>query len=89
MKNIEKVLYEFVDSGKIVGASILVAQHGKVIFEKQAGFADRDANNRVTENTLFRLASMTKPITSAAAMALVERGVIGLDTLITEWLPMY
>ena len=89
MKNVEKVLHEFVDSGKIVGASILVAQHGKVIIEKQAGFADREAKKPVTENTLFRLASMTKPITSAAAMALVEKGVIGLDTLITEWLPNF
>ena len=86
MNNIEKVLHEFVDSGKIVGASILIAQHGKVTFEKQAGFADREAKKPVTENTLFRLASMTKPITSAAAMALVEKGVIGLDTPITEWL---
>lgn len=93
MKNLEKniniVINKFVDSGRVVGTSIIIAQHGHVIFEQQAGWADRDQGKRVTDQTLFRLASMTKPIVSAAAMALLEKGVLDLDSPITKWLPKF
>lgn len=93
MKNLEKKLNmsinKFVNSGRVVGVSIMVAQHGQVIFERQAGWADRDQDKPITDQTLFRLASMTKPIVSAATMALIENDILNLDSPITRWLPKF
>ena len=87
MKAIENVIKNAIDSGKIVGASVLVMKEGQTIFERHAGWANRDRQTAVTSQTIFRLASMTKPIATAAALALVEQGVLSLDALITDWLP--
>lgn len=93
MKKIEKTVSAVVDNaikdGKIVGAGIVVSQHGKIIYEKYAGFSNRENKQMVTNNTQFRLASMTKPIVTAAALSLLEKGVIALDGDITKWLPEF
>ncbi len=72
---------------RIVGAVVIIARDGQVVFHRAAGFADRETRLPALENTIFRLASMSKPVVSAAAMALVERGQMKLDDPVTKWLP--
>lgn len=72
---------------RIVGAVILVAEGGREAFRRAAGLADREAGTPMTENAIFRLASITKPMVAATALALIERGVLSLDEPVTRWLP--
>ncbi len=64
---------------RLVGAVVLVAYQGKTIYRQAAGLADREQARPMAEDTLFRLASVSKPIVSAAAMALVQQGRLQLD----------
>jgi CubicO group peptidase (beta-lactamase class C family) len=74
---------------RLVGVVVLVARDGELVYRRAAGFADREAGRPVREDTLFRFASLTKPIVTAAAMAMIERGQIGLDDVVTRWLPEF
>ncbi|WP_437627797.1 serine hydrolase domain-containing protein [Sorangium sp. So ce1151] len=75
--------------GRIVGTVVIVARDGEVVYRRAAGFADREAGSPMREGTVFRLASLTKPIVSAAALALVDAGALGLDDPVTKWLPAF
>lgn len=74
---------------RLVGAVVLIAQDGRIIYHRAAGHADREANRPMREGAVFRLASLTKPFVSAAVLALVDRGVLGLDDPVTRWLPSF
>jgi CubicO group peptidase (beta-lactamase class C family) len=69
---IEAVLDAEIQAQRIVGAVVLVARNEQLVYHRAAGFSDREANTPVSEQTLFRLASMSKPIVSVAALALAE-----------------
>jgi CubicO group peptidase (beta-lactamase class C family) len=94
MKNIEtnalrQIIADAIKAERVVGTGVIVAHHGQVVFEEYAGWAQRENKKSVNEQTIFRLASMTKPLVSAAAMALVEQGKLDLDAPITRWLPKF
>ena len=72
---------------RIVGTVILVARDGEPAYRRTAGMADREAGRAMAENTIFRFASLSKPMVAATALALVERGTLGLDHLAADWLP--
>ena len=72
---------------RIVGCVVLVNQDGKEIYARAAGLADREANRKIERDAIFRLASITKPIVAAAAMTLVEDGVIAPADPVAAWLP--
>ncbi|WP_158815626.1 serine hydrolase [Methylocapsa sp. S129] len=74
---------------RLVGGVVLIAQDGDVVYRRAAGLADREAKRPMREDAIFRFSSLTKPIVSAAAMALVERGQLALDTPTTQWLPTF
>jgi CubicO group peptidase (beta-lactamase class C family) len=74
---------------RIVGAVVIVAQDGKIVYRRAAGYFDREAGTSMPVNALFRLASLSKPIVTAAALALVEKGVIGLDDPVVRWLASF
>src|SRR5262245_18202888 len=84
---VDRVIDQALFSGRIVGAVALIARDGKVVYQRAAGLADREAGKTMRLDTLFRLASLTKPIVSTAAMILLERGQFSLDDPITRWLP--
>lgn len=84
---IDAVIDRALAAQQLVGAVVLVARDGKLVYARAAGLADREAKQPVREDTLFRLASMTKPIVSVAALALIDRGKLSLDAPITKWLP--
>jgi CubicO group peptidase (beta-lactamase class C family) len=80
-------LQRLVDGGKIPGGVALVVRHGKVAAVATFGYRDLASKTPMTEDTIFAVASMTKPITCVAAMTLVERGVVGLDDPVAKYLP--
>ncbi|SHO64409.1 CubicO group peptidase, beta-lactamase class C family [Pseudoxanthobacter soli DSM 19599] len=84
---VDAVVDRAIDDRRIVGTVVLVAHHGRLVHARAAGFADREAGRAMTADTLFRLASVTKPFVTAATLALAERGVLGLDDPVTRFLP--
>jgi CubicO group peptidase (beta-lactamase class C family) len=86
-RRIDPVLDRAIAAQKLVGTVVLVARDGKVVYARAAGLADREAKEAVREDTQFRLASMTKPIVSIAALALVDRGKLSLEDPVTKYLP--
>ncbi|CAM3409242.1 serine hydrolase [Rouxiella silvae] len=85
----EAVLRESVSSKHIVGVTAVVAQAGQVVFKKAFGFADREAGQLMQADSLYRLASMTKPIICVTVLALAERGLLKLNAPVTHWLPYF
>ena len=86
-RTLDPVLDAAIAAAQIVGTVVVVAQRGKIIYRRATGLADREASRPVVPETLFRYASRTKPIVSAAALALIEAGKLHLDELVTRWLP--
>ncbi len=78
---------EQIDKNIFPGAVTLVARRGKVVHFETHGFADAGKSVPLKKDALFRLASMTKPIVTVAAMMLVEQGKMKLGDPITNWLP--
>ncbi|WP_230414241.1 serine hydrolase domain-containing protein [Collimonas silvisoli] len=74
---------------RLVGAVVLIAQDGKLVYCRAAGFADREARRPMRDDALFRLASVSKPIVSTAAMVLAGQGRLGLDDTLERWLPEF
>lgn len=72
---------------RLVGTVVMVALNGETHFSRAAGWADRELRQSMTANTLFRLASISKPIVSTAAMVLVAQDKLDLDGDIRRWLP--
>lgn len=78
---------EAIDAGLLAGAVTMVWQAGKVVQVNALGNRDVEARSPMQRDTIFRIASMTKPVTVAAAMALVEDGKLALTDPVTKWLP--
>jgi CubicO group peptidase (beta-lactamase class C family) len=72
---------------RIVGAVSVVMRNGEVAHRGAYGLADREANTPMKPDALFRLASLTKPVVTAAAMRMVELNQISLDDVVSDWLP--
>jgi CubicO group peptidase (beta-lactamase class C family) len=74
-------------TGKIPGAIILIQQHGQPVYFEKLGLRDAAATLPMTDDTIFRLYSMSKPVTSVAAMMLVEDGRLSLDDPVSKYIP--
>src|SRR4051812_45829943 len=75
VKGVAAALQPFVDREVLAGAVTLVADRNKVLEVDIVGWADREARRPMTEDSLFWIASMSKPITAAALMLLVDQGL--------------
>jgi CubicO group peptidase (beta-lactamase class C family) len=80
---------KYVDSGKLAGWSVAVARRGKVAYVAHHGLRDVDAGLPVTDDTLWRIYSMTKPITSVAALMLWEEGALELTDPVSRYIPSF
>jgi CubicO group peptidase (beta-lactamase class C family) len=89
LERIDALLQQYVDDNRIGGAAALVLRDGKPVYEKAAGWADKEANRRMTTDTIFRIASQTKAITSVGILMLVEEGKIGLNDPVSRFIPAY
>jgi CubicO group peptidase (beta-lactamase class C family) len=76
-------------TGKIPGAILLIQQHGKPVYFENFGVRDVATRLPMTADTIFRLYSMSKPITSVAAMMLVEEGKLRLDDPVSKYIPAF
>jgi CubicO group peptidase (beta-lactamase class C family) len=88
-ERLDKAIDDALEEQRIVGTVVIVAKDGKVIYRRAAGLADREHKVAAQPDTLFRLASMSKTIVSAAAMRLIQDGRLGLDDPVTKWLPEF
>lgn len=88
-ERLDAVIDAAIAEARIVGAVVLVAEHGEIAYRRAAGHADREAGRPVLEDTIFRLASVTKPMVAAAALSLVESGHMALEDPVTRFLPAF
>lgn len=86
---LDAYLQEQVDSGRIAGAVGLVLRDGKVVYERAAGWADKEAGRRMSADAMFRIASQTKALTSIAAMMLIEEGKLALNNPVSRFIPSF
>lgn len=84
---LEKRALHNIEIQKIPGCVCLVATPGNVIYHEAFGFEDYTAKKPMAKNSMFRLASMTKPVTGVTAMTLVEKGLLSLDDKVSRFLP--
>lgn len=86
---IQAAVQRALDERRLVGAVVLVARDGALIYRQAAGWADRESGRTMAADAVFRLASVSKPIVSTAALALVAQGRLGLDDSLERWLPEF
>lgn len=89
LNRLEEVLRESVENKEIAGANLCVMYQGKEIYYAQAGMADIAHNRPIKKDTIFRLYSMSKPVTAAAVMKLVEQGIIDLLDPVAKFIPEF
>ena len=86
---LRRYLKEIVDNGWVAGAAVELLRPNRPPLRLFHGLADREAGTPVASDTIYRIYSMTKPVTAAAAMALVEKGRLRLDQPIADFLPEF
>ena len=89
LKRVGDYVRNEVTTGKIPGAVVLIQQHGRPVFFESFGVRDVATKSPMTEDTIFRLYSMSKPVTSVAAMMLVDDGKLALDDPLAKYIPAF
>jgi CubicO group peptidase (beta-lactamase class C family) len=77
----------YIDAGRFPGTQLLVYRRGKVAYRSALGFADVERKVPVKDDTIYRIYSMTKPLTSIAFMMLVEEGLVAIDEPVLKYIP--
>lgn len=88
-QNIENTINSDIDSGRVGGVAVKVMQNGETIYRADFGYSDCDSKTPIAQDTIFRLASMTKPITAVAMLIQVNRGLVDLFDPVDRFLPEY
>jgi len=86
---LDQAIQAEVDAGNIAGIVLALARHGQVVHNKAYGFADRENRTRMNTENLFRLYSMTKPVTSVALLTLYEKGMFQLNDPLEKYIPQF
>ena len=89
LAKLSQILRASVDSGDTPGVVSLIWRNGEVVQADAVGFRDIERNAPMDRATIFRIASMSKPVTVAAALTFVDRGEMTLDDPITQWAPEF
>jgi len=87
LARITETLREDVEAGRIPGAVVIVARKGRIAYAEAVGFRDKAAGSRMTMDSIFRIASMTKPMVSVATMMLYEDGRLFVSDPISKYIP--
>jgi CubicO group peptidase (beta-lactamase class C family) len=87
LARIDRVLQQHVDENRIAGAVGLVLRDGKPVYERAFGWSDKESGRRMTVDTIFRIASQSKALTSVAILSLMEEGRLSLTTPVSEFIP--
>jgi CubicO group peptidase (beta-lactamase class C family) len=89
LQQVDALFQDHVARKRIAGAVALVLRHGKIAYQTAVGMQDIEAGIAMSPETIFRIASMTKPITSAAVMTLVDQGLLDLADPVSRYLPEF
>ena len=89
LERLDAFLQQAIQDHRLSGAVTVVARRGKVVYFKPLGMADREASRPMRKDTIFRIASMTKPVTSVAVMMLYEEGRLLLNDPISKYIPEF
>ena len=89
LSRIDRVMMEYISQNKVAGVVVLVARLGKVAYLKSFGMMDIEADKEMINDTIFRIASMTKPVTSTAIMMLYEEGNFLLNDPVSKYIPEF
>jgi len=89
LKRLSDRIEEGVKNNELPGAVLLIARNGKLVMFDSFGFRDKDAKVPMTNDTIFRIASMTKPIVSVAAIMLMEEGKLTLADPVSRFIPAF
>lgn len=84
---LERGIDDAVAAGRIVGCTVMLAEHGRVLLARSAGLADREAGRAMTPDTWLRYASVSKPFATVAALRLMAQGRLAPDDPVTRYLP--
>ena len=86
---IHQVMNSYIANGEMAGGALIVRKNDQVVFDGKWGYADIAKQILVTDETVFRMASMTKVVTAVAILKLIEDGKLGLDDPISKHLPQF
>src|SRR3954451_3160547 len=89
LKRLSDRLEEGVKNSEIPGAVVLIARNGRIAMFDAFGYRDKEAKAPMKTDAIFRIASMTKPIVSVAAMILVEEGKLSLAEPVSKYIPAF
>ncbi len=84
---LDKVIQKYADERKLAGASALLAQHGQIIYQKSFGWQNIESGRKMTNSSIYRIASMTKPVTTVALLQLMEQGKIDINEPASKYIP--
>ncbi len=89
LARLDSVLQEYIDKNQLAGIVALVLQDGRPVYERALGWSDKESSRKMTSDTIFRIASQTKAITSAAVLILMEEGKLSLDDPVSRFIPTF
>jgi CubicO group peptidase (beta-lactamase class C family) len=89
LERVTQAFQEYVNNGQLPGAVVLIARKDKIAYFRAFGFRDREQTSAMTTDSIFRIASMTKPIVSVAAMMLAEEGKLDIGAPVSNYLPEF
>jgi CubicO group peptidase (beta-lactamase class C family) len=84
---IDALLQRYVDEGRLAGAVALVLRDGQPVYERAFGWSDKEAGRKMTVDTIFRIASQSKALTSAVVLSLVEEGKVAINDPASRFIP--
>lgn len=87
LKNVSNTIKNDIEENNIAGAAVLVAQHGKILLDERFGSSNFLSQKPLERNSIFRLASMTKPVTAVAALIGVQQGWFDLSDPVSKHFP--
>jgi CubicO group peptidase (beta-lactamase class C family) len=89
LKRLDSLLQKYVDDSQVSGAVALVLRDGNPVYERAVGWADKESGRKMQTNSIFRIASQTKAFTSAAVLALMEEGKIGINEPLSHFISSF
>lgn len=88
-KKIDKIAQYDLDENNVFGSAYMVSENGKTVIESYYGYTDSKGEKKVSKDTLYRICSMTKPVTTAATLILVDRGLLSLSDPVKKYIPEF
>ena len=89
LARLDRVLQQYVDDDRAAGIVALVLRDGRPVYERALGWSDKEAGRRMAPDTIFRIASQSKALTSVAILALMEEGRLALNTPVSAFIPSF